>query len=255
VKLLSFVLGGGTYEAGHVFTTEELVQVTPGEIVRYLKIKVYGEEDAQPDIDPPLHYRSNTIKFWKKAWSYFMPNNIMPWNEVAKIGNPTRSTAVNKLLKAVKKKEAARLGRPSQARRAFQPSEYSQAIMLLSECPSKENGVWLAAYICFQYNMIARLDDTSKFRSPDLQPFQAFPFYGVSVRLCWSKNVLEERDAPNQVLFGANDWRYCTLSLLATWLEFRSLLHPEENEFFFGACGMIIPNPSRPVLRITYVPF
>jgi hypothetical protein len=62
--------------------------------------------------------------FWKKAWSYFMLNQITPWNEISHVGNPTCSTVVNKIIKAMKKMEAARLGRPSQARWAFQPMEF-----------------------------------------------------------------------------------------------------------------------------------
>jgi len=58
----------------------------------------------------------------EKAWSYLMPNNITPWNDVAGMCNPTHSTAVNKLLKAVIKKEAARVGHPSQERHVFHSS-------------------------------------------------------------------------------------------------------------------------------------
>jgi hypothetical protein len=86
-----------------VWTGDELLAVTPDIIVRYIKLKVYGSEDAQTDVTPPLYYRSSTIKFWKKAWSYFMLNQMTPWNEIAGMGNPTRSIAVNKIIKAMKK--------------------------------------------------------------------------------------------------------------------------------------------------------
>ena len=39
------------------------------------------------------------------------------WSEVAKVGNPTRSTAVNRIIYGMKKMEAVRRGKPSQARR------------------------------------------------------------------------------------------------------------------------------------------
>ena len=48
---------------------------------------------------------------------------------------------------------------------------------------------------------------------------------------------MEERDAPTQILFGAMDWRYCTLSNLAPWLEYHYTLNPEENDYFFGIQG------------------
>jgi len=42
----------------------------------------------------------------------------------------------------------------------------------------------LAAFNAFQYNLIARVDDTSKWRAPDLQPFDEFENYGITARLC-----------------------------------------------------------------------
>jgi hypothetical protein len=115
---MSFV-HGQAYQPDHVWTDDDLIAVTPKIIVWYIKIKVYGSENVQPDVQPPLNYQSSTVLFWKKAWSYFMLNQITPWNEISHVGNPTRSTVVNKIVKAMKKMEAAQLGRPSQARRAF----------------------------------------------------------------------------------------------------------------------------------------
>ena len=237
--LMSFV-HGREYRPGHTWTSDELLALTPDILVRYIKIKVYGSDNAQPDVQPPLHYRSSSVLFWKKAWSYFMPNQITPWNETAAVGNPTRSTAVNKIIKAMKKMEAARLGRPSQAQRAFRPMEFEQVIEIVSS-QGGEPSIWLAAYLAFQCSMIARIDDTAKFRAPDLQPLEGFPFFGVTAKLCWSKNCYEECDTPIQILFGAEDWRYCVLGLLASWLELHFLLNPEPNEYFFGAFGLRNP--------------
>ena len=116
--LMSFV-HGRSYGPDHVWTNDELLAVTPEILIWYIKIKVYGSENAQPDVQLPLHYRSATVLFWKKAWSNFMLNQITPWNEISHVSNPTCSTVVNKIIKAMKKMEAAWLGRPSQARRAF----------------------------------------------------------------------------------------------------------------------------------------
>ena len=72
---------------------DELLAVTPDIIGSYIKMKVYGSKDAQTDVQTPLYYWSSTIK---------------------------------KMIKAMQKMEAARLGRPSQARRAFWSTEYMQ---------------------------------------------------------------------------------------------------------------------------------
>ena len=116
--LMSFV-HGQEYRPGHVWSTDDLLSVTPDILVRYIKMKVYGSENAQPDIDPPLYYRSNSVAYWKKAWSYFMPNQITPWNEIAAVGNPTRSTAVNKILKAIKKMEVATVKLKKESKKPF----------------------------------------------------------------------------------------------------------------------------------------
>ena len=226
----------------HKWSKRELKAVTPEKIFTYLKIKIYGSADADPENDPPLHHRRNTVLYWKKAWSYFMLDQMTPWSEIAKHGNPTKSVPVNKLLRCMNKMEAARRGKPSQARRALLPAEFESIILGLKKQPEEEVGVWLAAYLSFMYNMIARLDDTAKFRSPDLQPFHQFTDYGVTAKLCWTKNCMEERDLPTQILFGSRDWRYCVVSLFATWLEFHFEVDPQDNEFFFGARGASDPD-------------
>ena len=119
-----------------------------------------------------------------------------PWSEVAKHGNPTKSPQVNELLHAMNKMEAARRGKPSQARWALVAREYEAIIGALAEHLDTEVGTWLSAYLAFMYNMIARLDNTSKFRLPDLQPFHQFLDYGVTAKLCWTKNCMEERNHP-----------------------------------------------------------
>ena len=122
---------GRAFAKDHKFTKRELKAVTPEKIMKYLKVRIYGNENADPDVDPPLFHRKNTILYWKKAWSYFMIDSATPWSEVAKHGNPTRSAPVNRLIKAMGKMEAARRGVPSRARRALLPAEFECIITQL----------------------------------------------------------------------------------------------------------------------------
>ena len=78
--------------------------------MEYLMIKIYQDPAANPDTNPPKLYCTNTIKSWKKAWSYYMLNRNIPGNEVARTGNPTRCIQITQLLKAMKKMETARSG-------------------------------------------------------------------------------------------------------------------------------------------------
>ena len=94
----------------------------------------------------------------------------------------------------------------------------------------------MSAYLSFMYNMIARVNvnGTANFRSPDLKPFNEFPDYGVTAKLCWTKNTNKERELPTQTLFGSCDWRYCVVLPLAVWIKYHFEWNSDENEFYFG---------------------
>ena len=102
---------GNRYNDSHEFTTEELVKVNPNDIVRWMKMKVYGTPDPTEEQNP-VHGRSSSLVFAKKAISSFMPNKLMQWNEMASppAVNPTKSAAVNNLIALVKKKEVRNQG-------------------------------------------------------------------------------------------------------------------------------------------------
>ena len=119
IKLMSFK-DDIEYEADHQFTKEELALITPEIIVRWMCLKVYGNPDPGPN-DNPTKGRSSVIAFAKKAVSFFMPNKLMSWNELANppVGNPTKSILVDDLIKRVKKKEVRKQDKPSQARKPF----------------------------------------------------------------------------------------------------------------------------------------
>lgn len=239
---MSYIHDGQHFGESHVFTQQELLAVTPQKLLRYLKIKIYGNGNANPDVDPPLHHRSSSVAYMKKAISYFMVNKTTPWNEVAMSGNPTRSTELQQLIRSMKRMETAHLGVPSSARRALTPTEYENLIEMVANMSNEEHAAFAAAYISFQLNMVARLDDTAKWRQPDLMEFEEYPEFGILCKLCWSKNCFEERDAPTQLLIGAMDPRYCALSLIGVWLEYHFMVNPEENDFFFGVGGANDPN-------------
>jgi len=186
------------------------------DIYAYLAEKVYGTP-TPTDTDVPTHGRSNTIAFAKKAISFFMPNRLMVWNEATQEGNPTRSTMVNELIKKVKKQEVRKQGKDSQARRAMQLPEFRELITRLRGRDGHMQRYTAAAYFIFQFNLIARLDDVMHFRYQDLTPSLEHPF-AIKSKMCWSKNVLEERDAPDQMLMGAKDPTFCVLLALGLHL-------------------------------------
>jgi hypothetical protein len=52
----------------------------------------------------------------------------------------------------------------------------------------------------------------------NLKAHMRFPNQALSVKLAWTKNCLEERDAPWQTMLGANHY-FCVLINVGLWLE------------------------------------
>ena len=93
------------------------------------------------------------------------------WSEITNTDNTARSAVLNNLLCAMKKMEVARCGKPCMARRFFVPKEFELLVSLCEAHDNPEVGAWLALCVTFQLHMIARLDDTTKFRLPGLKSF------------------------------------------------------------------------------------
>lgn len=85
------------------YSQEELNEISPNNVVRWMKLQCFGMPDPKLDADPKLA-RSNTLQFYKKAVSFFIPNRISSWNTTRMEGNPTKSLEVNAFIKMVKKR-------------------------------------------------------------------------------------------------------------------------------------------------------
>ena len=100
----------------------------------------------------------------------------------------------------------------------MEQSEYLELIKRFRRSDSNTERFVLASYFIFQYNLIARVDDVAKFQMADITPNLEYDFI-LQSKMGWSKNVTEERDAPDQVLLGAMDLHYCVILGLAIHLE------------------------------------
>ena len=65
MRMLMSALTGRNYRPGHKWSTQQLQSITPDKIARFIKERVYGNANARPDEDPPIHLRTNTILTWK----------------------------------------------------------------------------------------------------------------------------------------------------------------------------------------------
>jgi hypothetical protein len=206
------------YPTDTVFEQDVLLTVKPDDIRRWMSVKIFGLPEPTVNDHPTLG-RASSLSFYKKSLSFFMPNKLMTWNEVSHQGNPTKSQQVNSLIKRVLKEQVRKTGKASSARRAIVHGEFQNSLTIL-ERPENDNirRFLVPCIIKMQYNMVARLDDVCELEMEDLKPNEQFTF-SLMVKMCWSKNIHEERDAPEQILLGAMDRRYCILLALAVYLE------------------------------------
>ena len=233
IRLLSY-LDSTPYSRETEFEDERLRELTPEDLMRWFNKQVFGSE-APGENDKAL-VRSSAVDYWKKAISYFMPNKLMQWNEINRVGNPTKSTLVNNLLKRVKKLEVRKLGVTPKARRPLTEDEFRKIVTILKE--AERGNTWsygVPAQLCFQVHLIARMDDTMNVLLENVDVHPRFPFC-LKTRLKWSKNVREERDAPWQIMIGSRDSVFCVMINLALWLEvyFENYSYAMDSPYLFA---------------------
>jgi hypothetical protein len=85
-----------------------------------------------------------------------------------------------------------------------------------------------------QFHIIGRADDISNLETVDLRSHDKFPSFALQLAVSWSKNVLDERDCPDQILLGAMDTDFCVLLALGTYLETFLTKRPGGHRFLFG---------------------
>ena len=227
---------GTEYAPTTRFTDAHVQDIRPNHIVRYMSLLAYGTE--QPgDGDHPTIRRSSGMEFVKKAISFFMPNRNVPWNVESQSGNPTMSVAVNDLIKRIKKAEVRKQGKKSGAKRDMKRPEYRKTLRLLEEMDSFGAKYRTPTMMKLQFHIIGRADDVSNVETEDLRSHDKFSSFALQTKVSWSKNVLEERECPDQILIGAMDPDFCVLLGLACYLETRFSTHqpaPAGRRFLFG---------------------
>ncbi|KAI2499454.1 hypothetical protein MHU86_15038 [Fragilaria crotonensis] len=218
-EFMAFLHPDAMFDTNSVIGIDLLAEVKPNDVARFLRLKAFGTADPTPDMQPHCG-RANSLGQYKKAISYYVRViKSEAWNERIQDGNPTRSAIVNDVIKRVKKAEVRKLGKESAARRPLEPGEFEYTMSaLVSRFSDIRRKYLVPAAAKFQFHMMARIDDTSHFDEADLKPHPQFPF-ALQARMCWSKNVREERDAPDQIILGAMDIRYCVLLSLGIYLE------------------------------------
>jgi hypothetical protein len=216
------------YPLNQTFTREELNELTPTIIKRWLCDRAYGDPNPTPDMRPTV--RATLLEQMKKAVSFHMPDNRRAWAP-GYGGNPTMSRAVNELINAVKLAEVREEGAPPRHARDIDQTEFLKSLELL-----RAKGDFHARYgyvliQLMQYHLIGRLDDICKFKVTNPSGHDRFDF-ALKTKVTWSKNVRTTRHCPDQILFGCMDPDFCVFLHLALYLEQYLGDHPQAHYLF-----------------------
>lgn len=234
-RLMAFIdeAPGGDYPRTIEFSQEQLLAITPDHVSRWMKKMAYATPTPSPT-DRPTHCRSSLLEQAKKAVSWSMPNKHMSWDVRSNSGNPTKSIPVNDVIKDVKKAEVRKQGRPPKAKRDMKRNEFRKTLRLLEAqegCYDMQSK--MPSMLKFQFHIIARTDDITNLETNDLRSHDTFGNFALQVKVSWSKNVMEERECPDQILIGAADTDFCIVLALACYMESRLTSH-QQGRFLFG---------------------
>ena len=204
------------------FTRSQLLAINPTVIKRWLSIEAYGKEEYDPDVDEPKSKRANSLKFAKKAVSYFMPNKPK-W--MKHVGNPTKHEFVTKVINDVLKAEARQRGKETQTKRPLKVKEFEKTFEIFQKSNNWADQILYPTMCLWQYTLIGRNDDVCHFKVNNPKGYPSFDF-ALMTKVRWSKNVSEERNCPDQILLGAMNDTYCILIMLSIYLESYLTLSP-----------------------------
>jgi hypothetical protein len=132
----------------YTLVAEELRQVTPEELMRWLNIRTFGVADAGRDMVIKPMGRASTLAFWKKAVSFYMPDCLHGWCSGSNEGDPTTCAEVNNFIKYIEKLEARKQGADSQRRCLMTKisskdcMEYSSPVVVLTVFQFGSSGCW-----------------------------------------------------------------------------------------------------------------
>ena len=82
-----------------------------------------------------------------------------------------------------------------------------------------------------QYTLIGRIDDVAHFEVTDPQAHPNFDF-ALQTKVRWSKNVLDERKCPDQILLGSMDPDFCVLKAMGGYYESLLRMAPDAHYMF-----------------------
>ena len=144
---------------------------------------MFGEPNPGPN-SRPTEGRSSSLEYYKKAISYYMPNQHIGWDMEAERGNPTRSLEVQNLIKSIKRLEVRRQGKPSAARRPMEMEEMRQLVDLAMASDRNQTKYYFLSYLKYQFHLMARNDCTAHLDVDGIMGNPQHRLRGLSIGPC-----------------------------------------------------------------------
>lgn len=206
------------YHRDTVFSMEQLLELQPIDIKRWLAMRISGKPD--PDFengDTCDKRRADTLQKNKHAVSLFMPNQHVGWIEGVG-GNPTQHALVNNFIKLCRHQEQKGLGKDPNDKRPYRQLEFDKLLEILRDKDDFDHKYKFPMMTLWSYHLIHRIDDTAHFKVADPHGSHEYPF-AMFTRTKWSKNVRSKQQCPPQILLGSMDWKNCVQVNFANYLE------------------------------------
>jgi hypothetical protein len=167
----------------------------------------------------------------------------MKWDLVTNIGNPIMSKRALKVIAEVEKFEIRRQDTLTQVWRSIELDQFLNVLDIIPYMLEEDDGLkryCLAAVMCCQWQRVGRIGNMTKLQVDRLGINHNNPAT-ASTKSGWSRNIVKEREAIEQILFGCNNTKMCLLLPLDVYLEVIGqcdIIHVKPgNELFGNANG------------------
>jgi hypothetical protein len=236
VHLMSFLhnRSDNPYPKATTFSKEQLLAIQPHHVRRWMTLRAYGTVNPGDDAHV-TGCRANSLLKAKQAISFYMPNKHVPWIDGTggnpSCGNPTRHKSISALIKQVKKQECRGQGKKANDKRAYTKLEFYKVLELFRAEADFDHQYKYPMMNLWAYHLIHRLDDTCHFQVDAPHGCVEFPFV-IQTKTKWSKNVGTELQCPDQMIFGADDWRVCPQIWLSVYLDQWLRRYPNAKHLF-----------------------
>lgn len=128
------------------------------------------------------------------------------------------SDQILKFISHMKNLQVRKEGKEPSSVHALTIQEFEEMISIIRNFDSIINKYSVSSYFIFQYNLMACVDDVAHVQIENLVSHPQF-VYALGIKVHWSKNVLEERQVPLQILLRSKTPTTCVLLALSIHLE------------------------------------